>query len=93
MEEVAALITMTSSQIHKVSASVTQMDGAVRQSTESMQHINKFFTGIVEAMGENKAFSDSVEAELAAFAESIQEINAAVTDVAASSQRLTQVTE
>ncbi|WJE15652.1 globin-coupled sensor protein [Halobacillus sp. ACCC02827] len=93
VEEVAALITMTSSQIHKVSASVTQMDGAVRQSTESMQHINKFFTGIVEAMGENKAFSDSVEAELAAFAESIQEINAAVTDVAASSQRLTQVTE
>lgn len=91
--EVSDLITSTSGQIHSVSSNVGDINKMISEGTESMEQINHFFTEIVSAMGQNKAYNAGIEQELQYFAEVISELSGAVTTVAASSQRLTELTE
>ncbi|WP_281974354.1 globin-coupled sensor protein [Halobacillus litoralis] len=91
--EVSDLITSTSGQIHNVSSNVGSINEMISEGTESMNQINHFFTEIVTAMGQNKSYNAGIEGELEQFAHVIQEINGAVSKVASSSQRLTELTE
>ncbi|MFG6147003.1 globin-coupled sensor protein [Halobacillus sp. B23F22_1] len=93
VSEVSELIQSTNGQIHKVSNNVGDIDQLIVKGTENMDQINSFFTEIVEAMGQNKAYNSGIEQEMERFTQVIQEINDAVTQVASSSQQLTEVTE
>ncbi|MBN8236306.1 globin-coupled sensor protein [Halobacillus kuroshimensis] len=91
--EVSQLIHSTSGQIHNVSGHVGSIDEMIAEGADSMEQINHFFTEIVTAMGQNKAYNASMEEELQHFSYVIDEINDAVGKVAASSQQLTAMTD
>ncbi|REJ09926.1 globin-coupled sensor protein [Halobacillus trueperi] len=91
--EVSDLISTTSGQIHNVSSNVGNINTMISEGADSMDQINQFFTEIVSAMGQNKAYNAGIEAELEQFAQVIEEINGAVYKVAASSQQLTELTD
>ncbi|UOQ45977.1 globin-coupled sensor protein [Halobacillus salinarum] len=92
VSEVSELILSTNNQIQKVSHNVGEIDHLIVDGTENIHQINRFFTEIVEAMGQNKQNNEGIENELKTFSQVITEINDAVTQVADSSQQLTDVT-
>ncbi|WP_181347443.1 globin-coupled sensor protein [Thalassobacillus sp. CUG 92003] len=93
VSEVTGLIESTNAQIHNVSNNVLSIDDLITEGTDNMNQINHFFTEIVDAMVQNKQYNTGIEQELESFANVIQEINSAVTQVAASAQHLTELTE
>ncbi|UOQ95429.1 globin-coupled sensor protein [Halobacillus shinanisalinarum] len=93
VSEVSALIQSTNGQIHNVSHNVLDIDQLITEGTDNMDQINHFFTEIVGAMVQNKQYNSGIEQELEGFSQVIQEINDAVSQVAASSQQLTELTE
>ncbi|UOR10854.1 globin-coupled sensor protein [Halobacillus amylolyticus] len=93
VSEVSALIQSTNGQIHNVSHNVLDIDQLITEGTDNMDQINHFFTEIVGAMAQNKQYNSGIEQELESFSQVIQEINDAVSQVAASSQQLTELTE
>ncbi|WP_163527770.1 globin-coupled sensor protein [Halobacillus ihumii] len=93
VSEVSKLIQSTNGQIHNVSHNVLDIDQLITDGTDKMDQTNHFFTEIVEAMAKNKQYNSGIEQELESFSQVIQEINDAVSQVAASSQQLTELTE
>ncbi|SIS40085.1 globin-coupled sensor protein [Salimicrobium flavidum] len=93
VSEVSQLIESTNGQVHSVSGRVTEIDAMIGDGVEKIDEINEFMLDIVDAMGKNYRSSTNMETNLKEFTAIIDEINKAVSQVAASSHGLYEMTE
>ncbi|WP_411810334.1 methyl-accepting chemotaxis protein [Bacillus glycinifermentans] len=90
---VSELVDNTNAQIGIVTRHITGVNQLVVKSKEKMTEINHLFDDIVGSMKLSKNQSGKIEEDLTSFLSGLQEVNGAVSQVAASVDSLVELTE
>ncbi|MGR3205920.1 globin-coupled sensor protein [Bacillus glycinifermentans] len=90
---VSELVDNTNAQIGIVTRHITGVNQLVVKSKEKMTEINHLFDDIVDSMKLSKNQSGKIEEDLTSFLSGLQEVNGAVSQVAASVDSLVELTE
>ncbi|WP_373688049.1 methyl-accepting chemotaxis protein [Bacillus glycinifermentans] len=90
---VSELVDNTNAQIGIVTRHITGVNQLVVKSKEKMAEINHLFDDIVGSMKLSKNQSGKIEEDLKSFLSGLQEVNGAVSQVAASVDSLVELTE
>ncbi|WHX87830.1 globin-coupled sensor protein [Bacillus paralicheniformis] len=90
---VSELVNNTNAQISIVTKHITDVNQLVNESKDKMSEINHLFDDIVSNMKTSKEQSGRIEGDLQAFLSGLQDVNAAVSQVAVSVDSLVELTK
>ncbi|QII48362.1 globin-coupled sensor protein [Bacillus paralicheniformis] len=90
---VSELVNNTNAQISIVTKHITDVNELVNESKDKMSEINHLFDDIVSNMKTSKEQSGRIEGDLQAFLSGLQDVNAAVSQVAVSVDSLVELTK
>ncbi|MBW7634266.1 globin-coupled sensor protein [Bacillus licheniformis] len=90
---VSELVNNTNAQISIVTKHITDVNQLVNESKDKMSEINRLFDDIVSNMKTSKEQSGRIEGDLQSFLSGLQEVNAAVSQVAVSVDSLVELTK
>lgn len=90
---VSELVNNTNAQISIVTKHITDVNQLVNESKDKMSEINRLFDDIVSNMKTSKEQSGRIEGDLQAFLSGLQDVNAAVSQVAVSVDSLVELTK
>ncbi|MGG1451048.1 globin-coupled sensor protein [Bacillus licheniformis] len=90
---VSELVNNTNAQISIVTKHITDVNQLVNESKDKMSEINRLFDDIVSNMKTSKEQSGRIEGDLQSFLSGLQDVNAAVSQVAVSVDSLVELTK
>ncbi|MCY7771045.1 globin-coupled sensor protein [Bacillus haynesii] len=90
---VSELVNNTNAQISIVTKHITDVNQLVNESKDKMSEINHLFDDIVSNMKTSKEQSGRIEGDLQSFLSGLQDVNAAVSQVAVSVDSLVELTK
>lgn len=90
---VSELVNNTNAQISIVTKHITDVNQLVNESKDKMSEINHIFDDIVSNMKTSKEQSGRIEGDLQSFLSGLQDVNAAVSQVAVSVDSLVELTK
>ncbi|KYC81459.1 hypothetical protein B4090_1226 [Bacillus licheniformis] len=90
---VSELVNNTNVQISIVTKHITDVNQLVNESKDKMSEINRLFDDIVSNMKTSKEQSGRIEGDLQSFLSGLQDVNAAVSQVAVSVDSLVELTK
>ena len=90
---VSELVNNTNAQISIVTKHITDVNQLVNESNDKMSEINRLFDDIVSNMKTSKEQSGRIEGDLQSFLSGLQDVNAAVSQVAVSVDSLVELTK